>query len=73
MKKDSCLPFSYINTSAFKKALSNYRIKKENQDLKNKLEEINNTLNASFIVIDKVQTFEKNQLEIINSIVKGGK
>jgi thymidine kinase len=48
-------------------------IVKENQDLKNKLEKINNTLNASFIVIDKVQTFEKNQLEIINSIVKGGK
>ena len=47
-------------------------ILKENEDLKNKLEKINNTLNASFIVIDKVQTFEKNQLEIINSIVKGG-
>ena len=48
-------------------------ILKENQDLKNKLEKINNTLNASFIVIDKVQTFEKNQLEIINSILEGSK
>jgi thymidine kinase len=71
MKKDSCLPFSYMNKDAYKRAYSN--IKKENQDLKNKLEKINNTLNASFIIIDKVQTFEKNQLEIINSIMKGDK
>ena len=100
MKKDSCLPFSYMNTSAFKKALyknikkenqdlkkeiessrklrsGDYNhikyLKKENEDLKKRLEKINNTLNTSFIVIDKVQTFEKNQLEIINSMVKGGK
>jgi thymidine kinase len=69
MKKDSCLPFNYMGSG--RKSLKD--IVKENQDLKNKLEKINNTLNASFIVIDKVQTFEKNQLEIINSIVKGGK
>ena len=69
MKKDSCLPSSYMGSG--RKSLKD--IVKENQDLKNKLEKINNTLNASFIVIDKVQTFEKNQLEIINSIVKDGK
>ena len=71
MKKDNCLPFRYMNTGAFKKAYSN--IKKENEDLKNKLEKINNTLKANFIVIDKVQTFEKNQLEIINTILEGSK
>ena len=59
MKKDSCLPLKDIL--------------KENQDLKKKLEKINNALKCNFIVIDKVQTFEKNQLEIINSILKGGK
>jgi len=69
MKKDSCLPSSYMGSG--RKSLKD--IVKENQDLKNKLEKINNTLNASFIVIDKVQTFEKNQLEIINSIMKGDK
>ena len=69
MKKDSCLPFSYMNkgTKPIKDIL------KENQDLKNKLERINNTLKANFIVIDKVQTFEKNQLEIINTILEGSK
>ena len=69
MKKDSCLPFSYMNkgTNPIKDIL------KENQDLKNKLERINNTLKANFIVIDKVQTFEKNQLEIINTILEGSK
>ena len=58
MKKDRCLPLKDIL--------------KENQDLKKKLEKINNALKCNFIVIDKVQTFEKNQLEIINSILKGG-
>ena len=48
-------------------------LEKENEDLKNKLEKINNTLKANFIVIDKVQTFEKNQLEIINTILEGSK
>ena len=59
MKKDSCLPLKDIL--------------KENQDLKNKLEKINNTLKCNFIVIDKVQTFEKNKLEIINTILEGNK
>jgi len=59
MKKDSCLPLKDIL--------------KENQDLKNKLEKINNTLKCNFIVIDKVQTFEKNKLEIINTILEGSK